>query len=127
MHDVVWSFEDGSTRFRHEKWRQVFDEQNASNPLTLHFANPLFGLPLGEDSVEFTSWLGKEDLWARLRTLSQLAVLEGEELEKVRRTFEEGLKAEGTETDEDGRIAVHGKTVFCWTSKIPGEPIISGG
>ncbi|KAJ9606399.1 hypothetical protein H2200_009360 [Cladophialophora chaetospira] len=127
MKDLVWTFDDDSPRFRHEKWKQVFDDQNASNPLTLHFANPLFGLPLGEDSVEFTTWLSKEDLWGRLRTLSYLAVLEGEELEKIRNTFEEGLKAEGTERDEDGRVAVHGRTVFFWTSKIPAEPLRSGG
>ena len=127
MRDVVWTFDDDQPRFRHEKWRQVFDDQNASNPLTLHFADPLFGLPLGEDSVEFTSWLSKEDIWARLRTLSQFAVLEGEELEKLRMTFEEGLKSEGTETDEEGRLAVHGRTVFFWASKIPAAPLNSGG
>ena len=127
MQDVVWTFDDEQPRFRHEKWRQVFDDQNASNPLTLHFASPLFGLPLGEASVEFKSWLSKEDIWGRLRTLSQFAVLEGEELEKVRRTFEESLKAEGTEVDEDGRVAVHGRTVFYWTSKIPTEPLRTGG
>jgi len=127
MRDVVWTFDDDSPRFRHEKWRQVFDEQNASNPLTLHFADPLFGLPIGEDSVEFTSWLSKEDIWSRLRTLSQFAILEGEELEKVRKAFEESLKSEGTEVNEDGRFALHGRTVFYWTSRIPSEPIRSGG
>ena len=127
MKEVVWTFDDDSSRFRHEKWRQVFDDQNASNPLSLHFANPLFGLPLGEDSVEFTSWLSKEDVWGRLRTLSYLAVLEGKELEKVRNTFEESLKSEGTEIDETGRVAVHGRTVFFWTSKIPAEPLKSSG
>ncbi|ETI26992.1 hypothetical protein G647_10091 [Cladophialophora carrionii CBS 160.54] len=125
--EIVWTFADDSPRFRHEKWRQVFDDQNASNPLSLHFADPLFGLPLGEGSVEFTTWLPKEDIWGRLRTLSQLAVLEGEELEKVRRRFEEGLESDGTQVDDAGRIAVHGRTVFFWTSKIPAEPLKSGG
>ena len=125
--ELVWTFDDDTPRFRHEKWRQVFDEQVSSNPLSLHVANPLFGLPLGEDSVEFKSWLSKEDLWGRLRTLSQLAVLEGEELDKVRRIFEDSLKLKGTEMDEDGKIAVHGRTVFFWTSKIPAEPLKSGG
>jgi hypothetical protein len=95
--------------------------------LTLHLADPLFGLPLGENSVEFTAWLSKEDLWGRLRTLSQLAILEGEELERVRKVFEGALESEGTEVDEQGRYAIHGRTVFYWTSKIPKEPMRSGG
>ncbi|EXJ71051.1 uncharacterized protein A1O5_06044 [Cladophialophora psammophila CBS 110553] len=127
MRDVIWTFEDGSPRFRHEKWRQVFEDQTASNPLSVHFANPLFELPLGEGSVEFQSWLSKEELWARLRTLSQLAILEGEELDTVRKTFDESLKSEGTEINEDGLVAVHGRTVFFWTSKIPAEPLKSSG
>jgi len=127
MKEVIWTFDDSTPRFRHEKWRQVFDEQNASNPLSIHLADPLFGLPLGEDSVEFTTWMAKENIWARLRTLSQLAVLEGEELEKVRKTFEESVEVKGTETDQDGRVAVHGRTVFFWTSRIPDAPVVSGG
>ncbi|KIW51204.1 hypothetical protein PV05_09946 [Exophiala xenobiotica] len=127
MRDVVWTFDDEQPRFRHEQWRKVFDEQNRSNPLTLHFADPLFGLPLGEDSVEFETWLSKDDIWSRLRTLSQIAVLEGEELDKVKKTFFDSINAEETETDEQGRVAVHGRTVFFWTSKIPAEPLRSGG
>ncbi|OAG45414.1 hypothetical protein AYO21_00048 [Fonsecaea monophora] len=127
MRDVIWTFEDGSPRFRHEKWRQVFEDQTASNPLSATFANPLFGLPLGEGSVEFTSWLSKEDIWARLRTLSQLAILEGEELDKVRKAFDDSLRSEGTVIDRDGLIAVHGRTVFFWTKKIPAEPLKSSG
>ena len=125
--DLIWTFDDSSPRFRHEKWRDVFDEQNASNPLMLHFADPLFGLPIGEDAVGFTQWLTEEEVWGRLRTLSQLAVLEGEELDKVRKVFEEGLKEEGTERDERGRVALHGQTVFFWTSRIPSVPMRSGG
>jgi hypothetical protein len=62
-----------------------------------------------------------------LRTLSQLAILEGEELERVRKVFEGALESEGTEVDEQGRYAIHGRTVFYWTSKIPKEPMRSGG
>ncbi|KIW26196.1 uncharacterized protein PV07_09310 [Cladophialophora immunda] len=127
MRDVIWTFEDGAPRFRHEKWRQVFEDQTASNPLSVNFTDPLFGLPLGEGSVDFTSWLPKEDLWGRLRTLSQLAILEGEELEKVRKTFDDSLRSEGTEINQDGLVAVHGRTVFFWTSKIPAEPLKSSG
>jgi len=127
MRDVIWTFDDDSPRFRHEKWRQVFDEQVKSNPLSLQSADPLFGLPLGESSVEFETWLSKDAVWSRLRTLSQLAILEGDELEKVRATFFDSVNSEDTETDESGRVAVHGRTVFFWTSKIPTEPLKSGG
>lgn len=44
-------------------------------------SNSLFSLPLGEDNVKWTVWLEKEELWKRLRTLSHVAVLEGEKLE----------------------------------------------
>jgi hypothetical protein len=127
MREVIWTFDDASPRFRHEKWRQVFEDQTAGNPFSIQFKTPLFTLPLGEDSVEFTTWLTKEEIWSRLRTLSQLAVLEGEELNKARRAFEESLNSEGTEVDEQGRVAVHGRTVFFWTSRIPAEPLKRGG
>jgi len=102
----------------------VFDEQLKSNPLTLHFADPIFSLPLGEGSVPFQSWLSKEDTWKRYRTLSQVAILEGEQLEQVHKEFS---KAIDTAEEKDGKIAVHGRTFFAWTSRIPGEPVRSGG
>lgn len=113
---MIWTFDDSSPRFRHEKWRQVFEDQSTSGQ------SPLFSVPLNEAALEFTSWLSKEDLWGRLRTLSQLAILEGEELQKVRGTFEESLKRPGTEVDEAGRVAVHGRTVLYWTQKVGEEP-----
>jgi hypothetical protein len=127
MQDVIWSLDDNQPRYRHEKWKQVFDEQNRSNPLTLQFADPLFGLPIGESQVDFETWLSKDDIWKRLLTLSQIAVLEGEELEKVKNTFYDAVNSSDTKTDDSGRVAVHGRTVFFWTSKIPSEPLVSGG
>jgi hypothetical protein len=41
----------------------------------------LFSMPLGEEREEWTVWLTREKLWERYRTLGQVAVLEGEELE----------------------------------------------
>lgn len=84
MKDLTWSFDDNNPRFRHEKWRAVFDDQDKVTPFTIQAADPLFSLPIGEDSVQFTKWLSKEALWDRYFTLSQIAVLKGEELE-VRR------------------------------------------
>ncbi len=123
MRDLISTFDDGVARFRNEKWRQVFEDQNATTPLTFQSANPLFGLPLGEGSVDFQSSLSKEDLWSRIRTLSQFAVLEGEELESVKKTFYDSLDSEGTLIDEAGQVTLHGKTVVFWTSKIPAEPL----
>ena len=127
MRDVIWAFDDHQPRFRHEQWKRVFDEQNKSNPLTLHFADPLFSLPIGEATEEFETWLPKENIWKRLRTLSQFAVLEGEELEKVKKKFYDAINSEETVTDNQGRVAVHGRTYFAWTTRIPGEPLKSGG
>jgi len=80
LDDVI---DDHEPRFRHDKWRHVFENQVASTPLTAALAgetNSLFSLPLGEDKVKWTVWLDKEALWKRLRTLSHVAVLEGERL-----------------------------------------------
>ena len=41
----------------------------------------LFALPLGEREVEWEIKLSKERAWERFATLSQVAVLEGEERE----------------------------------------------
>lgn len=127
MRDLVWLFEDDQPRFRHEKWRSVFDEQAKGDPLTLHFADPLFGLPIGETAVEYETWLSKDDIWKRLRTLSQVAVLEGVELEKVQNMFSDAIDGEGNSVDEQGRVALHGRTILAWTSRIPAGPLESGG
>ena len=82
MKEVTWAFDDGSARFRHEKWKQVFDSQLGDNPVSIiKSTNPMFGLPLGEEKYPFTTWLSKEDIWNRYSTLSQVAVLKEEELE----------------------------------------------
>ncbi|KIX06933.1 uncharacterized protein Z518_04909 [Rhinocladiella mackenziei CBS 650.93] len=100
MRDVVWTLDDNMPRFRHEKWRQVFDDRTESDPLSPQFADSLFKLPLGESEVEFEAWLSKDAVWSRLRTPSQLAILEGEEREKVRKTFWDSVDSESTKTDE---------------------------
>lgn len=127
MRDLIWTFDDDLPRFRHLKWKQVFDEQNSSNPFKLQFADPIFGLPIGEDTVAFETWLSKDDIWERYRTLSQTASLEGEEFERVRKEFLEAIDAEDTTVDEQGRVPVHGRTLFAWASRIPTDPMKSGG
>ena len=127
IHDLTWTFDDHMPRFRHEKWRQVFDDQLKSGPWSLSGADPLFTLPLGEASIKFESWLPKEHIWKRYRTLSQIAVLKGDDLERVKSTFFDALDAADVEVDDQGRVAVHGHTFFAWTTRIPGEPLVSGG
>ena len=78
----MWTFNDQEPRFRHEKWRAVFDEQLKSTPLTIQvFANPIFSLPLGEHEEKWTNWLSKEAVWGRFQSISYIARLEGRELE----------------------------------------------
>jgi hypothetical protein len=127
MREVVWTFEDNQPRFRHEKWKQIFDEQNASNPISMHFADPIFSLPIGEASVEFQNSLPKDVIWKRIRTLSQFAILEGDELGKREAEFFEAINSSDTSVDKDGNVAVHGRTFFAWTSRIPDVPLRSGG
>lgn len=31
------------------------------------------------------------------------------------------------EKNEKGEVALHGHTVFCWTSAVPGAPMKEGG
>lgn len=61
-------------------WRQVFENQSSSNPFAIQAADPLFSLPLGEDSIEFVYWLSPEAIWDRFGSLSQIAVLKDEEV-----------------------------------------------
>jgi len=125
---LTWTFDDGKPRFRHhENWRKVFDEQMGTNPLSILTADPLFSLPLGEDKVNFETWLAKEDVWKRYRTISHIAVLEGDELEKTRKVFWDAIDDKNVQTDEQGRVAVHGHTVLVWTSRVPSEPLKNGG
>jgi hypothetical protein len=78
----MWTFGDEQPRYRHEKWREVFDEQVKSTPLSLITAGAqLFSLPLGEDEEKYEVQLGKEACWERFNTISHISVLEGEERE----------------------------------------------
>lgn len=80
LKDIMWSYDDQHPRFRHQAWRKVFEKQLSSTPFTIQAADPLFSLPLGEDSVEFSHWLSPEAIWKRFHSLSQIAVLEDDEL-----------------------------------------------
>lgn len=81
----------------------------------------MFALPLGENVEEWTVWLSEEAIWQRFGTLSQIAVLEGGEKERVKREFDEALRGGDVERNERGEIAMHGMTVAVWTTKIPAK------
>lgn len=81
----------------------------------------LFSLPLGENVEKYSARLSKEQIWERFTTLSQIAVLEGEDRERVYRKFMDALDDQDVETDENGNVELHGETVMVWTSKIPEE------
>jgi ubiquinone/menaquinone biosynthesis C-methylase UbiE len=74
---------DDQPRFRHMRWRKVFDEQIKVTPLTILKASDdqLFSLPIGEHVEPFEVALSKDDAWKRFYTLGHVAVLEGERLE----------------------------------------------
>ncbi|ORY65799.1 methyltransferase [Pseudomassariella vexata] len=123
LNDLVWSLEDGQPRFRHMKWRGVFDQDLPSNPFqvikkTIADHLPTFSLPIGEGSVKWTNWLSEEALWSRFNTLSQVAVLKGKDRDNVVRLFKEALAMDDVERNRKGEIALHGLTYFVWTDRL---------
>lgn len=123
LKDIVESSEDGLPRFRHGKWKQVFEEQLDSTPLqtlkdTFTQDFPQFSLPLGEDHVSWTVWLSDEAIWNRFGTLSAITVMEPEKKEQVRQRVLKSLKEMDAERNEKGEVALHGKTYFFWTSRV---------
>jgi len=120
MQDYIWAQDDDQPRFRHSKWRQVFDDQIKSSPLALIVAaDPLFALPLAEHVEHWEVWLPKERIWDRLTTLSQISILEGDEREKVHKLFLDAVNKPDVDTNDKGEVAVHGATYSYWTSKVP--------
>lgn len=79
---------------------------------------PKFSLPLGEDHVEWTVWLSDEAIWNRFGTLSAIAVMELEKKEQVKQKVLGSLKGMDAERNENGEVALHGKTYFFWTSRV---------
>ncbi|KAI0818024.1 S-adenosyl-L-methionine-dependent methyltransferase [Xylaria sp. FL0064] len=123
LNDYILGFDDGLPRFRHWKWQEVFEQQPPANPVQAirnTFADhlPRFSLPLGENSVKWTMWLSEEALWARINTLSQIAVLKGEAREAAVEVFKDTLKGDDVERNEKGEIAAHGVTYFAWTDRL---------
>jgi hypothetical protein len=105
------------------KWKEVFEEQQDSSPLQtlkdiVHHDLPLFSLPLGEETIQWSTWLNDDAIWARYTTYSQIANLRGEERESVKRRVYEALRGAEVERNEKGEVEVHSRTYVGWTSRI---------
>lgn len=123
LKDIVLALEDGHPRFRHMKWKQVFEKQQDTTPLqtlkdTFTHNFPTFSLPLGEETVQWTVWMSEEAIWGRYTTLSQIANLDENEREEVRKKVFIVLKDGDTERNDKGEIALHGVTYLCFTSRV---------
>jgi len=99
--------EDGHPRFRHMKWKEVFDQPPS-----------LFSLPLNEDDVKWTRLSTDEALWARFATSSHIVNLPSEKKEEVKTKVLNAIKGDGIDRNEKGEIVLHGLTYFVWTSAI---------
>ena len=79
----------------------------------------LFETPIGEDhSVRWTLWLTPQGLGERVKTLSHVALLEGEEAERFWTKFDETMKGKDTVWNERGEVEVHAVSPFAWTTKL---------
>ncbi|KAK2065304.1 methyltransferase domain-containing protein [Colletotrichum caudatum] len=127
LNELVFSLgSDGQPRFRDFVWKGVFDNQLDSNPLRAvkdvimegGRKMPLFSVPVGEEKVPFTVWLTPEALWNRIRTLSQVAVLEGDAAKAFKDKFDAIVAGESVERNEKGEVLLHGVTYLAWTSRL---------
>jgi hypothetical protein len=123
LKDIIAENEDGHNRFRHMKWKDVFENQQDSTPLqtlrdTFTHNLPNFSLPLGEETIKWTTWLPDEVIWLRFSTLSHIANLYETKREEIRRKILDALKGDDVERNEKGEIAMHVVTYMAWTSRI---------
>lgn len=120
MQDFVWTLDDDQPRFRHEKWRKVFDDQLASGPISIMTSSTqLFSLPLGSHEERWEVWLPKDKIWERLNTLSQISVLEGEDKDNAKKLYQDAINADDVVRNDKGESAIHGATYASWTTKVP--------
>lgn len=82
LKEIIWSLSDTENRFRHNKWREVFERQGEKSADASDVAERrLFTYPLEETSVPFVANLPKDDVWNRMRSLSHIANSTAEEQE----------------------------------------------
>ena len=68
--------------------------------------------------MSWTTWLPPDELWKRFSTLSQVAILEGQEREDFKLKFDKVLAGDDVERDAEGRVSFHGVTYFAWTDRL---------
>lgn len=113
LNDLVCSScKDAQPRFRNYLWPQVFARQGSGE------AKALFSVPIETEEASWTVWATLEGLWDRLRTLSHLAILEGEELTAMREKFDKIVKTGDGNWNEKGEIEFHGRTFYAWTERL---------
>jgi hypothetical protein len=89
-------------------WIDVFDNQQP----------PLFTTPICENKTTWTVWLDPKALWDRLRTLSHVAMLQGEEKDVFKGKFDRILRERDEHTSATGVMEASGSTMFAWTRKL---------
>lgn len=127
LRDLNWAVAeetgDKEPRFRHMEWKKIFDDQVKKTPLSLLVASDdqLFSLPIAEHTEPFEVTLTADRAWERFATLGHIAVLEGDLLEKTKKTFMDITNAPDVEKDAEGNVTLHGAAHAFWTTKIPAE------
>lgn len=101
----------GPPKFRDQKWHEVFDREAVSS-------NPMFATPINDERHPFTTYLGREALWSRLHTLSQVSLLTGSDKEAFISKFEANLADGDGDWNEEGEVAVHGSVYYAWTQRL---------
>ncbi|SPN96934.1 uncharacterized protein DNG_00453 [Cephalotrichum gorgonifer] len=113
LNDLIFGLKhDGNPRFRDEGWKAVFLEQDVEG------AERLFATPLVEKSFRWTVRLTDDAVWLRIKTLSQVALLEGEAKEDFERRLREILGSKEVERDEEGRVPLSGVTFYAVAKRV---------
>ncbi|KAI5838981.1 S-adenosyl-L-methionine-dependent methyltransferase [Morchella snyderi] len=106
LRDLNWQHTtDASPRYKNNEWAGAF------TPPTTFSA-------LQEKIFEVEIWLGKEALWRRLGTLSNIANLGEGDRGELRKGFDEILEGEDVQRNDEGEIAVHYIVHTAWATKL---------
>lgn len=115
LNELIFSLKlDGQPRFRDERWKDVFLDKTGDNGKV----KELFVTPIGEKVFPWTVWLSDEALLLRLRTLSQVAILQGKDKEDFDSKFWDIVKSPEAERNEQGLLPLHGGTTVAWTRRV---------
>ncbi|KAI5849956.1 S-adenosyl-L-methionine-dependent methyltransferase [Tricharina praecox] len=107
MRDLNWQYTtDDALRFKDGLWRCVFAAGN-DQPFN----------PVEERLFREVFWVGREGLWERLNTLSNIAIQGEKEKEELRTKFDRILDNAGDlERNDKDEFAVHSTCVIAWTA-----------